>query len=313
MRQPDWLLGCVVYTSPFAGPGVAAVADCTVEGQVSSLLDALRELARFAADAMGVPEVVGITSYSIEHMRRLGYTVAKAFLAKGEARIVTYKEELVNASVVVPGLQVRPLRVGMPLAPPVPGSPLRKPLSQPLVPRLIAYRVEESVPSHPGEITLSEGSIGVTIGLDELRDRAVPRRLALHCVTGWTAVKTWNVVSIAELLAEHGMKPARWAIAQSSGGYSASIPGEALNDTLIAVGMEGQPLPPEHGGPARLIAPSLYGWKHVKWVSSIHLVDGYVDSYWEARGYHENGRVGLEERFKLRNPRLAPLTRYGKP
>ncbi|MBI3648378.1 MAG: molybdopterin-dependent oxidoreductase [Actinobacteria bacterium] len=76
---------------------------------------------------------------------------------------------------------------------------------------------------------------------------------------------------------------ARWI----GGGYSDSIPLEQamLPTTLVAVGMDGHVLPREHGFPARLLVPGLYGMKQPKWLQEIEVVDSPYVGYWERRGW----------------------------
>jgi len=308
---PDWLHGCILYSSGHAGPGAALVADCTVEGPASNRIRMLTELVDVIAEALQLTKGrPGIASYAAEDMPRLGYRISKANLSSGgEARIVEFNGMLLNAAAVLPGLELpasEPRIVGSPLHPPVPGSPLNRPSRQPMLERLPVYRAEPRPAQHPGRIVIAAEGRKVELSIDTLRRHAATRRLSLHCVTGWSTEKRWSVVNLMELIKENGLgAPASWLLATSSGGYTAVLPVEHLDDTWLALGFEGRPLPEEHGGPVRLIAPSLYGWKHVKWLTRIELLSHYTDGYWEARGYHELGRVNHEERFKLRNPRLA--------
>ena len=62
---------------------------------------------------------------------------------------------------------------------------------------------------------------------------------------------------------------------------------EQLNDgySLLADSLDGVPLPPDHGGPLRLVVPTQLGYKSVKFVSRIEVVDHQEKGYWEQRGY----------------------------
>ncbi len=60
---------------------------------------------------------------------------------------------------------------------------------------------------------------------------------------------------------------------------------------------EGEPLEPEHGGPARLLVPHLYFWKSAKWVRGLRLVDEDEPGFWETLGYHERGDPWREQRY----------------
>jgi len=98
------------------------------------------------------------------------------------------------------------------------------------------------------------------------------------------------------------LEPAKWVYVESLDGYSTIMPVEDFprSENLVALEMNGRPLHPLHGYPARLLVPSLYGWKSAKWVKRIHFTDKYIDGYWEALGYHPRGCVDLEERFKTK-------------
>lgn len=121
-----------------------------------------------------------------------------------------------------------------------------------------------------------------------------------HCVEGWSIPDAvWEGVQIGQLaeLSQY-RREAEWIIFRGLDGYSAPVPVEyALDeDSIIALKLNGAPLPYEHGFPARPILPRLYAWKSVKWLTEIHFSSRYVDGYWEARGYHPRGDVWLEER-----------------
>ena len=60
---------------------------------------------------------------------------------------------------------------------------------------------------------------------------------------------------------------------------------------------EGEPLDPEHGGPARLLVPHLYFWKSAKWVRGLRLLDEDEPGFWEAHGYHMYGDPWQEQRY----------------
>ena len=82
--------------------------------------------------------------------------------------------------------------------------------------------------------------------------------------------------------------------------YAANLPLSALmeDDVLFAWAVDGAPLSAAHGGPLRLVVPSRYGWKSVKWAFEVRLVDRDVPGYWEERGYHDNADPWQEQRFR---------------
>jgi DMSO/TMAO reductase YedYZ molybdopterin-dependent catalytic subunit len=71
-----------------------------------------------------------------------------------------------------------------------------------------------------------------------------------------------------------------------------TLPQAQLHDVMLAYEMDGKPLPREHGAPLRLIIPEMYGYKNVKWLSGINLVQAPEDGYWEQLGYDQDAWVG---------------------
>jgi DMSO/TMAO reductase YedYZ molybdopterin-dependent catalytic subunit len=83
------------------------------------------------------------------------------------------------------------------------------------------------------------------------------------------------------------------------GGYSTNVPTEDLinGKAMIATHYEGEPLPPEHGGPARLLVPHLYFWKSAKWVRRLRFTQHNELGFWESHGYHIHGDPWREQRY----------------
>ena len=121
----------------------------------------------------------------------------------------------------------------------------------------------------------------------------------IHCVTRWTKLGTsWRGVSL-DTLFEGVDTSVEYAMAHSYGGYTTNVP---LDDLLggkawIAFEFDGEPLDPEHGGPARLLVPHLYFWKSAKWVRALVLHDHDDPGFWEQNGYHLHGDPWTEERY----------------
>ena len=65
----------------------------------------------------------------------------------------------------------------------------------------------------------------------------------------------------------------------------------------VAYAYEGEPLEPEHGGPARLLVPHLYFWKSAKWVRGLQITSYDVPGFWESLGYHNHGDPWREQRY----------------
>ncbi len=122
-----------------------------------------------------------------------------------------------------------------------------------------------------------------------------------HCVETWTVPDNrWKGVRVRDLVDRSELqKGARFALFYSPGGYSSEIDLDCVMDdeTLLAWGRNGKPIPFEHGYPLRLIVPSRYAYKSVKWVCRIEFVDRDIRGYWEERGYHPVADVWRSERF----------------
>ena len=94
----------------------------------------------------------------------------------------------------------------------------------------------------------------------------------IHCVTRWSKLGTcWRGVSLDTLL-DHVETDADYSMVHSYGGYTTNVPMEDLRGgtAWVAFEFDGEPLDPEHGGPARLLVPHLYFWKSAKWVRGPH-------------------------------------------
>ena len=121
----------------------------------------------------------------------------------------------------------------------------------------------------------------------------------IHCVTKWSKLDTvWKGVSLdtllggAETSAEH-------ILAFCDGGYTTNLPLEDVTGGKAWVAYEygGEPLEPEHGGPARLLVPHLYFWKSAKWVRGLELRVHDEPGFWEYYGYHNYGDPWKEQRY----------------
>ena len=121
----------------------------------------------------------------------------------------------------------------------------------------------------------------------------------IHCVTKWSKLGTsFGGVSVDTLL--EGADPrGTHAMAHSYGGYTTNLSLADLTGgkAWVVTEHEGEPLPREHGGPARLLVPHLYFWKSAKWVAGLRLMDHDEPGFWEQNGYHNRGDPWKEERY----------------
>lgn len=133
--------------------------------------------------------------------------------------------------------------------------------------------------------------------------RALPSEtitVDIHCVTKWSKLDTvWEGVSVDTLL--EGIEPdGAFVTAFCDGGYTTNLP---LADVTggkawVAFAYGGEPLSPEHGGPARLLVPHLYFWKSAKWVRGLEIMAQDRPGFWEQLGYHDYGDPWREQRYQ---------------
>jgi DMSO/TMAO reductase YedYZ molybdopterin-dependent catalytic subunit len=124
----------------------------------------------------------------------------------------------------------------------------------------------------------------------------------IHCVTHWSKSDTmWRGVTVDRILEAAGLEepPAPYVLAFCDGGYTTNLAVEDLleDKALVAVDYDGEPLEPEHGGPARLLVPHLYFWKSAKWVRGLRFMEDDEPGFWESQGYHMRGDPWREERY----------------
>jgi len=121
----------------------------------------------------------------------------------------------------------------------------------------------------------------------------------------------WLGYPIRELLARAKPTPdADMVLSRSSDGFTASSPIEALTDdrnSILAIGMNDQPLPLEHGFPVRMVVPGLYGYvSATKWVTEMKVTTFADDlAYWSTRGWSERGPVKVQSRIDVPNRQVS--------
>lgn len=146
---------------------------------------------------------------------------------------------------------------------------------------------------------------------DELLAMATHKELVtLSCVSnevGGTLVGNaeWQGVPLATLLERAGVQPdATQVVGRSVDGFTAGFPTELALDgrvAMVAVGMNGEPLPVRHGFPARLVVSGLYGYvSATKWLREITLTRWEdFDGYWIPRGWSKEGPVKTQSRIDV--------------
>jgi DMSO/TMAO reductase YedYZ molybdopterin-dependent catalytic subunit len=115
-----------------------------------------------------------------------------------------------------------------------------------------------------------------------------------QCVTGWRVPKVeWEGVRLAHVLDAVGVRPGAVALAFDSfdraDTESLTLDQARLPDVIVAYRMLGAPVTREHGGPVRLYVAPMFGYKSLKWLSAIRVVDRVEPGFWERNGYPVNG------------------------
>jgi DMSO/TMAO reductase YedYZ molybdopterin-dependent catalytic subunit len=143
---------------------------------------------------------------------------------------------------------------------------------------------------------------------DLLARPQVERHITLSCVSnpiGGDLIGNarWQGVLLRDILEEAGVQEgATQVVSRSIDGWTAGTPTEVImdgRDALLAIAMNGEPLPARHGYPVRMVVPGLYGYvSATKWVTEIELTrwEDY-DAYWVPRGWSKEGPIKTMSRI----------------
>jgi DMSO/TMAO reductase YedYZ molybdopterin-dependent catalytic subunit len=145
---------------------------------------------------------------------------------------------------------------------------------------------------------------------DLARFEVVEKAVTLTCVSnpvGGDLISNavWTGYRVRDLLAGVGVHPdADMVLSTSVDGFTAGTPTDALTDgrdALLAITMNGQPLPTEHGYPARLVVPGLYGYvSATKWVVDLELTRfDRAQGYWTPLGWSARGPIKTQSRIDV--------------
>ncbi len=163
------------------------------------------------------------------------------------------------------------------------------------------YTVVSGYPSPPADYHLTvNGMVKRPLSLSVADLEAMPATKLVHpfqCVTGWVVPDVhWTGVQLGHLLDEAGVAPGGVALHFTSfdGVYTESLTLDQarLPNILVAYQMLGGPVTREHGGPVRLYVAPMYGYKSIKWLSTISVVDSVEPGYWEDQGYAVDAWIG---------------------
>lgn len=189
-------------------------------------------------------------------------------------------------------------------------------LSSVITPNEIFYRIDTAFLSVP-RVDIQDWALTIEGRVDrpysmsyfDLLDMPmVERDVTLSCVSnevggGLVGNARWLGVPLLEVLDRAGVRAdAEQVVGRSVDRFTVGFPVEAVYDgreALVAVGMNGEPLPLEHGFPARLVVAGLYGYvSATKWLSSIELTGwDEFDAYWVPRGWAKEAPIKTQSRI----------------
>jgi DMSO/TMAO reductase YedYZ molybdopterin-dependent catalytic subunit len=323
-RRPRVAIGAFVLLTVVAG--AAAVTD-----RAATASTALRLVPVLALLVVGLASLVWLLGRSVpEQRKRRGVPVETTtsrrgfLLGAGAVAVVAVAGGVVSR--LYGGLAASASRAGITLpgaartAPPVPrGTSLGIDGVTPyLTDNADFYRVDTAlrVPDVPveGWTLRIHGMVDHELELtfQDLLDRGlVEKRITLTCVSNpvggdYLGNATWLGVPMHQLLAEAGPQQGADAVKSTSADdFTAGTPLQVLMDerrgAMVAVGMNGQPLPLEHGFPARMVTPGLYGYvSATKWLVDLE-VTRFSDfkAYWTTRGYSAEAPIKTSSRIDV--------------
>jgi DMSO/TMAO reductase YedYZ molybdopterin-dependent catalytic subunit len=156
-----------------------------------------------------------------------------------------------------------------------------------------SYFISDVMPFPPDAWSLKVGGMVARPGIftfDQLK--AMPRtamRVRHHCVEGWSAVAAWHGLRLSELARAVGVdRRVRYVEFRSfdANYWSSWDLGSALHpQTLLAYGMNGHDLHPDHGAPLRVYSAVKLGYKNVKYLTEVNFLPNRTGGYWEDQGY----------------------------
>jgi DMSO/TMAO reductase YedYZ molybdopterin-dependent catalytic subunit len=145
---------------------------------------------------------------------------------------------------------------------------------------------------------------------DQLLDlEAVEQVHTLECISNYVggdliSTALWTGVPLPDLLNRAQVQSGAYDVVFTSvDGYTDSIPiAKAMEDrTLVAYLMNGKTVPQDHGYPARMLVPNIYGMKNVKWIRTIEVVNYDFIGYWQQQGWSDGAPINTNARIDLPN------------
>lgn len=142
----------------------------------------------------------------------------------------------------------------------------------------------------------------LTFTHEQLMERATTQRITTLCCISNTlngdliSTALWQAIPLVDLLNEAGVREGAVDLKfHAADGYEDSVTIDIgmHESNMLVVGMNDAPLPDDHGFPARLIIPNIYGMKNVKWLDSIEVIDHDFKGYWEQSGWDDTATVQI--------------------
>ncbi len=312
LTRPESHAADVIPALVGGAAGAVALALLVRAGEPQLILAAAARRARDGHPAAGDPEVVGTNR---RNFLLAGLSAAGAAVLAGVAgQVLSRRRFTVSGSQNAVTLPAGPLQKAPPLKPGaeldnIPG------ISPFYTPNATFYRVDTAlvVP----QVSTAEWQLRihgmvdkpVTINFNDLMSRPqIQRDITICCVSesvggGFIGNARYQGTLLASLLREAGVHPAATQIVMRDvQGMAIGVSTEAVldgRDAMLAVAMNGAPLPAEHGFPVRVVVPGLYGYVSAcKWVVDMELTTyAAYDAYWVKRGWSERAAVKTESRI----------------
>lgn len=147
----------------------------------------------------------------------------------------------------------------------------------------------------------------LALSLEDLREMSAGAHMrTLECISnpvGGNLIgnAVWEVVPLREVLEMAGLRPGVVElVARGADGFHTSIPIELALDPLayLAISMNGEPIPPEHGFPVRCLWPGRYGMKQPKWLVELEATDTPHVGYWEGKGWSNEATIKVNSQIE---------------
>jgi hypothetical protein len=160
-------------------------------------------------------------------------------------------------------------------------------------------RIRPIPPIHPDYWSFTvhkRGEPGLILSYEEMLALPASDTTSTLICRGSTAPRmqlaVWHGIPVLTLLDRLNIRE-RYARFVATDGYVTGMPVESLTHTMLAYAVNGETLSHEHGFPARLITPGLYGYKMAKWITRMELTDIEPIGFWEGRGWPASGVVRM--------------------